>query len=61
MWFIVCMYVGISGRNSFKRGRTVKPGKKKNVFFFSFSENEQIGNPCRDGTNKTLDFSLDLR
>ena len=35
MWFIVCMYVGISGRNSFKRGRTVKPGKK-NVFFFLF-------------------------
>ena len=55
---IVCMYVGISGRNSFKRGRTVKPGK---AYFFSFSENERIGNPCRDGTNKTLDFSLDLR
>ena len=34
---------------------------RKSVFFFSFSENERIGNPCRDGTNKTLDFSLDLR
>ena len=57
MWLIVCMYVGISGRNSFKRGRTVKPGKA----YFFFSENERIGNPCRDGTNKTLDFSIDLR
>ena len=28
--------------------------------FFSF-ENEQIGNSCPDGTDKTLDFSLDLR
>ena len=34
---------------------------QKSVFFFSFSENERIGNPCRDGTKKTLDFSLDLR
>ena len=38
---------------------SVKPGKA--YLFFSFSENERIGNPCRDGTNKTLDFSLDLR
>ena len=40
------------------RGLNVKPGKS--VLFF-FSENERIGNSCRDGTNKTLDFSLDLR
>ena len=41
----------------------VKPGKSVlfiYLFFFS-SENEQIGNSCRDGINKTLDFSLDLR
>ena len=25
-----------------------------------FSENERIGNSCRDSTDKTLDFSLDL-
>ena len=25
--------------------------------FFSFSENKRIGDSCRDGTNKTLDFS----
>ena len=31
---IVCMYAGISGRNSFKRGRTVKP--RKAYFFFLF-------------------------
>ena len=30
------------------------------IIFFS-SENERIGNSCWDGTNKTLDFSLDLR
>ena len=62
MWLIVCMYAGISGRNYFKGGRTVKPGK--NVLFiylFFYSENERIGNSYRDGTNKTLDFSLDLR
>ena len=41
MWLIVCMYAGISGRNSFKGGRTVKP--RKSVFFF-FSENERISN-----------------
>ena len=35
--------------------------RKKKRIFFSFFENEQISNPCRDGTNKTLDFSLDLR
>ena len=36
----------------------VKPGK--NEFFFS--ENERIGNSCRDGIEKkTLDLSLDLR
>ena len=28
--------------------------------FFS-SENERIGNSCRDGTYETLDFSLNLR
>ena len=33
------------------RGENVKPGK--NVFFF-LSENEQIGNSCRDGTKKNL-------
>ena len=32
MWLIVCMYAEISGRNSFKGGRTVKPGKA--YFFF---------------------------
>ena len=37
--------------------------RKKCIISFSFfpSENERIGNSCRDGTNKTLDFSLDLR
>ena len=39
----------------------VKPGKSVLFFFFFSSENERIGNSCRDGTNKTLDFSLDLR
>ena len=39
-------------------GRTVKPGK---AYYFFFFENERIGNSCRDGTNKTLDFFLDLR
>ena len=34
MWLIVCMYAGISGRKSFKGGRTVKP--RKSVFFFFF-------------------------
>ena len=43
------------------RGRTVKPGKSVLLLLFFFSENEQIGNSCREGTNKTLDFSLDLR
>ena len=39
----------------------MKPGKSiLLLFFFLFSENEGIGNSCRDGTNKTLDFSLDL-
>ena len=33
--------------------------REKRIFFFF--ENERIGNSCRDGTNKTLDFSLDLR
>ena len=58
MWLIVYMYVGISGRNSFKGGRTVKPFEKR--IFFS-SENERISNSCKGGTDKTLDFSLDLR
>ena len=30
-------------------------------FFFFLSEYESIGNSCREGTDKTLDFSLDLR
>ena len=60
MWLIVCMYAGISGRNSVKGGRTVKPGKSVLLFYF-FSENERIGNSYRDSTNKTLDFSLNLR
>ena len=38
----------------------MKPGKSVLLLFF-FSENERIDNSCRDGTNKTLDFSLDLR
>ena len=59
MWFIVCMYVGISGRNSF-RGENCETREMRIIIFF-FSENERIGNSCRDGTNKTLDFSLDLR
>ena len=42
---------------------TVKPRKSVLIFFFLLfsSENERIGNSCRDGTNKTLDFSLDLK
>ena len=40
----------------------MKPGKSVLYFFSFFSfEKERIGNSCRDGTNKTLDFSLDLR
>ena len=35
--------------------------REKRIIFFLFCENERIGNSCRDGTNKTLDFSLDLR
>ena len=34
MWLIVCMYAGISERNSIKGGRTVKPGKSVLLFFF---------------------------
>ena len=62
MWLIVCMYAGISGQNSFKGGRTVKPGKKRIFFLFLFfllKMSESV-NSCRDGTNKTLDLSLDL-
>ena len=35
MWLIVCMYAGISGRNSFKGGggENVKPGKSVLSFF----------------------------
>ena len=36
MWLIVCMYAGISGRNSVKGGRTVKPGKSVLLLFFFF-------------------------
>ena len=39
----------------------VKLGKNVLLLLFFSSENERIGNSCRDGTNKTLDFSLDLR
>ena len=35
-----CMYAGISGRNSFKGGRTVKPGKS--VFFFFLKRSESV-------------------
>ena len=42
-------------------GGTVKLRKSVLFFFFFSSKNERIGNSCRDGTNKTLDFSLDLR
>ena len=38
----------------------MKPGKSFFLFFF-FSENERIGNSYRDSTDKTLDFSPDLR
>ena len=58
MWMIVCMYAGISGQNSFKRGRTVKP--RKSIFFFLLKMSESVI-LTRNGTNKTLDFSLDLR
>ena len=51
-----CMYAGILGRNSFKGGRTVKPGKS--VFFFlKMSESVIL---TQNGTDKTLDLSLDL-
>ena len=42
----------------------MKPGKSVLFFYYLFIfsfENERIGNSYRDGTNKTLDFSLDLR
>ena len=58
MWSIVCMYAGISGRNSFKRGRTVKP--RKSIFFFS-SENERIGNSYPERYKQNPRFFLDLR
>ena len=61
MWLIVCMYAGISGRNSFKGARTMTPGKAYYYYYYFFFENERIDNSCRDGTNKTLDFSLELR
>ena len=37
----------------------VKPGKSVLIFFSS--RNDRIVNSCLDGTNKTLDFSVDLR
>ena len=40
-------------------GELWNPGKA--YYYFFFSENERICNSCWDGTNKTLDFSLDLR
>ena len=50
MWLIVCMYAGISGRNSFKGGggggggggRTVKPGKAFFFFFFFLKMSESV-------------------
>ena len=42
-------------------GENCETREKRIIIIFFFSENERIGNSCRDGTNKTLDFSLDLR
>ena len=61
MCLIVCIYVGMSGRIPFKGGgggggENVKPGKS--VFFFlKMSESVIL---TRNGTDKTLDLSLDL-
>ena len=51
MHVVDCLYVCGNFETILLRGgggRTVKPGKS--VLFF-FSENERIGNSCRDGTN----------
>ena len=53
---IVCINVGISGRIPFKGGECET--REKRIFFFL--KNERIGNSSRDGTDKTLDLSLDL-
>ena len=61
MWLIVCMYTRISGRNSFKGGGGGGENCETRISVLFFFKNERIGNSCRDGTNKTLDISLDLR
>ena len=62
MHVVDCLYVcGNFGMKVFYGGRTMKPGKNVLLLLYFFTENERIGNSCWDGTNKTLDFSLDLR
>ena len=57
MCLIVCIYAGISRRNSFKE---VECEAQEKHFFFFFFEKERIGNSFRDSTGKTLEISLDL-
>ena len=60
MHVVDCLYVcGNFGTKLFQGGENCET-REKRIFFFFF-ENERIGNSYRDGTNKTLDFSLDLR
>ena len=56
MCSIVCIYVGMLGLIPFKGGRMLNPGKTY-FFFLKISESVIL---TRNGTDKTLDLSLDL-
>ena len=58
MCLIVCIYVGMSGRIPFGGGENVKPWEK--LFFFFFFKMSESVILSRNGTDKTLDLSLDL-
>ena len=57
MCLIVCIYVGMLGRIPFKGGGRMLNPRKTNFFFLKISESVIL---TRNGTDKTLDLSLDL-
>ena len=56
MCLIVCIYVGMSGQIPFKGGES-ETREKHFFFFFKMSESVIL---TRNGTDKTLNLSLDL-
>ena len=60
MHVVDCLYVCGNFETKFFQGGENCETRKSVLLLLFFFENERIGNSCRDGTNKTLDFSLDL-